>query len=131
MARIVLTAGFEPFNAELYRQASELATVRCLNLGIRVFRARDIATNPDAIKAALKDVDVFFASLMFDYDQVIWLSDRTQSIPIRRVFESALELISLTRLGKFAIGDKPKGMLKPVKFILNKFSNGKEKDKLA
>jgi len=39
--------------------------------------------------------------------------------------------MSLTQLGKFAIGDKPKGMPKPVKFILDKFSNGKEEDKLA
>jgi magnesium chelatase subunit H len=131
MARIVLIAGFESFNIELYRQASELAAVRCPDLSIRVFSDRDIATNPNAIADALKDADVFFASLVFDYDQVMWLRDRTQSIPIRLVFESALELIGLTRLGKFAIGDQPKGMPKPVKFILDKFSNGKEEDKLA
>jgi magnesium chelatase subunit H len=131
MARIVLIAGFESFNIELYRQASELAIARCPDLDIRVFSDRDIAANPNAIDAALKDADVFFASLVFDYDQVMWLRDRTQSIPIRLVFESALELISLTRLGKFVIGDKPKGMPKPVKFILDKFSNGKEEDKLA
>ncbi|MEO1340435.1 MAG: magnesium chelatase subunit H, partial [Cyanobacteria bacterium J06635_13] len=75
--------------------------------------------------------DVFFASLVFDYDQVMWLRERVQDIPIRLVFESALELISLTQLGRFKIGDKPKGMPKPVKFILSKFSNGKEEDKLA
>ncbi|MGK7932125.1 MAG: cobaltochelatase subunit CobN, partial [Microcystaceae cyanobacterium] len=46
-------------------------------------------------------------------------------------FESALELMSLTQLGKFVIGDKPKGMPKPIKFILSKFSSGKEEDKLA
>ena len=56
---------------------------------------------------------------------------RVQDIPIRLAFESALELMSLTQLGKFAIGDKPKGMPKPVKFILSKFGNGKEEDKLA
>jgi len=54
-----------------------------------------------------------------------------QHIPIRLVFESALELMSLTRLGKFVIGDRPKGMPKPVKFILDKFSKGKEEDRLA
>ena len=131
MARIVLIAGFESFNIELYRQASELAIARCPNLDIRVFSDRDIATSPTLIAEALIGADVFFASLMFDYDQVMWLRDRTQDIPIRLVFESALELISLTQLGKFAIGDKPKGMPKPVKFILDKFGNGKEEDKLA
>ena len=80
---------------------------------------------------ALRSADVFFGSLIFDYDQVIWLRERVKNIPIRLVFESALELMSLTQLGKFFIGDKPKGMPKPVKFILSKFGNGKEEDKLA
>ncbi|MEO1671667.1 MAG: magnesium chelatase subunit H, partial [Cyanobacteria bacterium J06631_2] len=88
-------------------------------------------TSPAVVETALQTADVFFASLVFDYDQVMWLRERVQDIPIRLVFESALELISLTQLGKFAIGDKPKGMPKPVKFILSKFSNGKEEDKLA
>ncbi|WP_404784779.1 magnesium chelatase subunit H [Altericista sp. CCNU0014] len=131
MARIVLIAGFESFNIELYRQASELATARCPDLDVRIFSDRDIVATPDAIEAALKNADVFFASLVFDYDQVLWLRDRTQHIPIRLVFESALELMSLTQLGQFAIGDKPKGMPKPVKFILDKFGNGREEDKLA
>jgi magnesium chelatase subunit H len=61
----------------------------------------------------------------------MWLRPRVQNIPIRLVFESALELMSLTQIGAFKIGDKPKGMPKPVKFILDKFSNGREEDKLA
>ena len=61
----------------------------------------------------------------------MWLRDRVQHIPIRLVFESALELMSLTQIGAFKIGDQPKGMPKPVKFILDKFSNGREEDKLA
>ncbi len=131
MARIVLIAGFESFNIDLYRQATELARSRCLDLEICVFSDRDIAARPDTVAAALEGADVFFASLLFDYDQVIWLRDRAQTIPIRLVFESALELMSLTQLGKFAIGDKPKGMPKPVKFILDKFGSGREEDKLA
>ena len=140
MKRIVLIAGFESFNAELYRKAAELATKRCPELDIRVFsdRAlpgseanRSLSTEPDQVEAALQGADVFFASLLFDYDQVQWLRDRTSSIPIRLVFESALELMSLTQIGAFKIGDKPKGMPKPVKFILDKFSNGREEDKLA
>ncbi|NJP08307.1 MAG: magnesium chelatase subunit H [Leptolyngbyaceae cyanobacterium RU_5_1] len=131
MKRIVLIAGFESFNADLYRQSAQLAQSRCPELDIRVFSDRDLAADPAIIEAALQDTQVFFASLLFDYDQVIWLRDRVQHIPIRLIFESALELMSLTQLGKFAIGDKPKGMPKPIQFILSKFSSGREEDKLA
>jgi magnesium chelatase subunit H len=131
MKRIVLIAGFESFNADLYRQAAQIAQARCPELEIFVFSDRDLTSNPTQVEAALQTADVFFGSLLFDYDQVMWLRDRVKTIPIRLVFESALELMSLTQLGKFAIGDKPKGMPKPVKFILDKFSNGREEDKLA
>ncbi|MBH8572802.1 magnesium chelatase subunit H [Nostocaceae cyanobacterium CENA369] len=131
MRRIVLIAGFESFNADLYRKAAFLANSRCPDLDIRVFSDRNITSNSSEVEAALQGADVFFGSLLFDYDQVLWLRDRIAQIPIRLVFESALELMSLTKLGAFAIGDKPKGMPKPVKFILDKFSNGREEDKLA
>ncbi|MBD2505738.1 magnesium chelatase subunit H [Nostoc muscorum FACHB-395] len=131
MKRIVLVAGFESFNADLYRKAAFLANSRCPELDIRVFSDRNITSQRAEVEAALDNADVFFGSLLFDYDQVVWLRDRVSQIPIRLVFESALELMSLTKLGDFAIGDKPKGMPKPVKFILDKFSNGREEDKLA
>ncbi|MEH2424526.1 MAG: magnesium chelatase subunit H [Nostoc sp.] len=131
MKRIVLVAGFESFNADLYRKAAFLANSRCPQLDIRVFSDRDLTNKRTEVEAALHDADVFFGSLLFDYDQVVWLRDRIAQIPIRLVFESALELMSLTKLGNFAIGDKPKGMPKPIKFILDKFSNGREEDKLA
>jgi magnesium chelatase subunit H len=131
MKRIVLIAGFESFNANLYRQAAEMATARCGELEVVVFSDRDINTSPDKVETALQSADVFFGSLIFDYDQVIWLQERVKDIPIRLVFESALELMSLTQLGKFVIGDKPKGMPKPVQFILSKFGNSREEDKLA
>jgi magnesium chelatase subunit H len=132
MKRIVLIAGFESFNAHLYRQAAERARSRCSDLEIQVFSDRDIATQGEAIATALQQADVFFASLIFDYDQVMWLLERVQRVPVRLVFESALELMALTRLGKFVIGEKPKGMPKPVQFILSKFGgNQREEDKLA
>jgi magnesium chelatase subunit H len=131
MKRIVLIAGFESFNADLYRKAAILANSRCPELDICIFSDRDITTKRAEVEASLKNADVFFGSLLFDYDQVLWLRDRLSQVPIRLVFESALELMSLTKLGDFAIGDKPKGMPKPVKFILDKFSNGREEDKLA
>jgi magnesium chelatase subunit H len=131
MKRIVLIAGFETFNADLYRQSAKLATSRCPDLEVLVFSDRSLSTEPDIVAQALQFADVFFASLVFDYDQVMWLRQRVEHIPIRLVFESALELMSLTRLGKFVIGDKPKGMPKPIQFILSKFSSGREEDKLA
>ncbi|MBD3560795.1 cobaltochelatase subunit CobN, partial [Planktothrix sp. FACHB-1355] len=131
MKRIVLIAGFESFNADLYRKAADLAVKRCPELDISVFSDIALRTEPDNVAAALQGADVFFGSLLFDYDQVLWLRERIQNIPIRLVFESALELMSLTQIGAFKIGDKPKGMPKPVKFILDKFSNGREEDKLA
>lgn len=131
MKRIVLIAGFESFNADLYRQAAQLAQSLCPELDIRVFSDISLTTEPAVIEAALQNADVFFASLIFDYDQVLWLRERVQHIPIRLVFESALELMSLTQIGAFKIGDKPKGMPKPIKFILEKFGNGREEDKLA
>ncbi|MGB3510917.1 MAG: magnesium chelatase subunit H [Microcoleaceae cyanobacterium] len=131
MKRIVLIAGFESFNTGLYRQAAKLATSQCPDLDIQVFSDRALSTKPETVANALENADVFFGSLLFDYDQVLWLRERVQNIPIRLVFESALELMALTKLGKFIIGDQPKGMPKPVKFILSKFSSGKEEDKLA
>ncbi|MGK7943727.1 MAG: magnesium chelatase subunit H [Microcystaceae cyanobacterium] len=131
MQRIVLIAGFESFNADLYRQAAKLAASRCPELEITVFSDTALSTEPETVEKALQEAQVFFASLIFDYDQVLWLRERVKHIPIRLVFESALELMSLTQLGKFVIGGKPKGMPKPIKFILSKFSSGKEEDKLA
>jgi magnesium chelatase subunit H len=131
MKGIVLIAGFESFNADLYRKAAFLASSRCPELDIRVFSDRNITTNSDEVQAALQGADVFFGSLIFDYDQVLWLREHIANIPIRLIFESALELMSLTKIGAFSIGDKPKGMPKPVKIILDKFSNGKEENKLA
>ncbi|WP_414623692.1 magnesium chelatase subunit H [Calothrix sp. CCY 0018] len=131
MKRIVLIAGFESFNTLLYRKAADMAVSGCSDLDIRVFSDRDISSKRTEVETALQDADVFFGSLLFDYDQVLWLRERVNNIPIRLVFESALELMSCNKIGAFAIGDKPKGMPKPVKFILDKFSNGREEDKLA
>ncbi|QCS49637.1 magnesium chelatase subunit H [Picosynechococcus sp. PCC 11901] len=131
MKRIVIITGFEAFNASLYRDAAQKAIARCPDLEVLTFNDRDLVSQPEAVAQALQGADVFFASLIFDYDQVIWLRERVENIPVRLVFESALELMALTRLGKFVIGEQPKGMPKPIKFILSKFTNSKEEDKLA
>ncbi len=129
--RIVLIAGFESFNANLYRKAAAEAQQQCPELEIFVFSNRDLANSPEKVETALQGAQVFFASLLFDYDQVMWLRERIQNIPIRLVFESALELMAMTKVGTFTLSEKPKGMPKPVKFILSKFGNSREEDKLA
>jgi magnesium chelatase subunit H len=53
------------------------------------------------VEAALDGADVFFGSLLFDYDQVEWLREKVAKIPIRLVFESALELMGQTQIGTF------------------------------
>jgi len=56
-----------------------------------VFSDRDLTTNPGAVETALEDARVF-GSLLFDYDQ--GGCKRLKHIPIRLVFESAIELLS-------------------------------------
>lgn len=131
MKRIVLIAGFEAFNAGLYLQAAEKAIAQCPQLGIHVFSDRDLAVQPAQVEAALEGADAFFASLIFDYDQVEWLRQRVAPIPIRLVFESALELMALTCFGRFTIGGSSAGMPKPIQALLAKFGSGREEDKLA
>ena len=64
MSCIVLIAGFESFNIDLYRQASDLARSRCPELDIHVFSDRDISSSPDTVAAALDKADFFFGSLL-------------------------------------------------------------------
>ena len=54
MKRIVLIAGFESFNADLYRKAAQIATSRCSGLEIKVFSDREILKTPDLVESALK-----------------------------------------------------------------------------
>ncbi len=62
MKRIVLIAGFESFNAELYRKAALLAKSRCTDLDIRVFSDRDITSQPQEVETALQGADVFLVA---------------------------------------------------------------------
>eukprot|EP00899_Mesostigma_viride_P018142 jgi/Mesvir1/26329/Mv22508-RA.1 len=129
---IVLVAGFETFNLSLYKKVAKGLAVACPGLKLSVFSERDITARPADMEAALASADVFFASLVFDFDQCEWLIQRVQNIPIRLVFESSLELMALTRIGSFAMGGaKPKGMPPAVKAVLSKFGSGREEDKLT
>ena len=135
--RIVLIAGFETFNRDLYRRAADQAAGACPGkLEIFVCTDRDIQLEREAVDAALTGADVVFTSLVFDFDQVNWLKERMDKIPTRFVFESALELMSDTRVGSFTMGGPPKpGEKKPgpppaVKALLSKFGSGREEDRL-
>lgn len=73
------------------------------NVHLQVFSDRDLEPKRSQIEAALQEADVFFGSLLFDYDQVEWLRERVEQIPVRLVFESALELMSKTQIGTFQV----------------------------
>lgn len=62
MKRIVLVAGFESFNADLYRKAADLAIASCPELDIRVFSDRDITSKRQEVEAALAGADVFLVA---------------------------------------------------------------------
>lgn len=55
-------------------QANELSEV-CPELELVVFTDRDIAENSPRVAAALETADAFFASLVFDYDNVSFRSE--------------------------------------------------------
>ena len=133
--RIVLISGFESFNVKLYRRAAKDLARRCPGIELIVFSDRDIEADREAVESALDGADVFFGSLLFDFDQVQWLRTKVEQIPTRFVFESALELMSTTSVGSFEMKPAPDGQKAgpppAVKAILSKFGSGKEEDKLV
>lgn len=134
-ATIVLVAGFEAFNVQLYRQAAAKLADACPALRLVVFTERDVAERPVAVAAELARADIFFGSLIFDYDQVNWLTERIEHIPARFIFESALELMSKTQVGDFSMappsgGQQAAGPPPVVKALLSKFFGAKEEDRL-
>ncbi|EIE25813.1 hydrogenobyrinic acid a,c-diamide cobaltochelatase, partial [Coccomyxa subellipsoidea C-169] len=133
--RIVLISGFESFNVDLYKKArlTSLVARECPGVRVKVFSDRDIQTKQPEIEEALRGADVFFGSLLFDYDQVEWLRERVQQIPIRLVFESALELMGTTQLGGFKMdpSGKSKGPPPAVKKVLSLFGSGREEDRMV
>ena len=96
--RVVLVTGFESFNQDLYKRAAAAAQEKVPGLELHVFSDRDIEARRQDIEAALESADVFFGSLLFDYDQVAWLEARVASVPVRLVFESSLELMGTTQV---------------------------------
>lgn len=58
-----------------------------------VFSDSDIkGSRRQELQDALEEADVFFGSLLFDYDDVEWVKALIGHVPVRFVFESALEV---------------------------------------
>ncbi|MEA5597616.1 DUF3479 domain-containing protein [Rivularia sp. UHCC 0363] len=47
-----------------------------------MFSDRDIDSKPSTVETALQDADVFFGSLLFDYDQVVWCCINFWEVPV-------------------------------------------------
>eukprot|EP00884_Botryococcus_braunii_P009534 jgi/Botrbrau1/18582/Bobra.0367s0024.1 len=126
-------AGFESFNSSLYRKAAKRVSQQFPNVVVKAFSDRDIIDKKSEVAAALEGADVFFGSLIFDYDQVEWLRERIEKVPIRLVFESALELMGTTQIGTFKMdpSGKSKGPPPAVKKVLGLFGSGREEDRMV
>lgn len=133
---IVLIAGFEAFNIVLYRQVADAVT-QSMGGRVRVvvFTDADIEENAEVVERELLNADVLFTSLLFDYTQINWLRGKIQHIPTVFSFESALELMSETKVGDFRMKSGASGAMSgppaPVKAILSKFGSSKEEDKMT
>ncbi|QDZ18489.1 subunit H of magnesium-chelatase [Chloropicon primus] len=134
---IVFVCGFEAFNISLYKKvAQSLRRMSSGLINLRVFSDRDIEENQDVVLQALEDsCDVFFGSLLFDYDAVEWLKDKVESVPVRFVFESDLNLMGMTQVGTFTMAMKDPGKKAgpppAVKKILSLFGSGREEDRMV
>jgi magnesium chelatase subunit H len=89
--------------AALYSAAARKLAQLAPHIQLRVFSDRDIASRRGEVAAALAGADCFFGSLLFDYDTVEWLRGQLAGVPVVLVFESALELMGLTRIGSFTM----------------------------
>ena len=129
---IVLITGFESFNTDLYGNAARQISAKMSDVSMSVFNDRDIHERPDVLEAALKSASVLFASLIVDYEEALWLRERARHIPTRFVFESALELMSLTKIGTFTMAPKGKSQGAPpaVKKLLSLFGSKREEDRM-
>jgi magnesium chelatase subunit H len=158
--RIVLVAGFESFNRDLYqRAAATLLDDDDWPVDLQVFADSDIrrpfvgaaaaaaataagadgtddsSLNP-VFASAVRQADAFVASLIFDYDDVLAVKSLLPKVTgPRLIFESATELMEFNRVGSFSMAPNQDGTVSGpppvVKAILSKFGSGKEEDKLT
>jgi magnesium chelatase subunit H len=153
--KVVLVAGFESFNRELYQNAISSSPQSNIQLTVfadselRIMKSSVHGTNDNddnnpwvvnpIFAEAMQNADVFIGSLIFDYDDVVAVQQVLQKLPKsspKFIFESATELMSYNQVGSFSMmsadgAAKPAGPPPVVKAILSKFSSGKEEDKLS
>jgi magnesium chelatase subunit H len=98
---IVIIAGFEAFNIQLYRKAAATVNAASPSTPVKIFTDVDITENPAALEEALSTADVVLCSLLFDFNEIQWLLPRIARVPSRFCFESSLELMSETTVGAF------------------------------
>ena len=130
---MVLITGFESFNTDLYDNAARRIAKMMPDVSMVVFNDRDIHDRPQQLEAALESASILFASLIVDYEEALWLRERSTHIPTRFVFESALELMSLTQVGTFNMasqGKKSQGAPPAVKKLLSLFGSQREEDRM-
>ena len=129
--RITMITGFETFNARLYRAAARQAVLP--GLSICVFTDQDIAERREVVEKVLQETDVFFCSLIFDFDQAEWLREACKNIKVRMIFESALELMSCTQVGSFAVGGGGGGggMPPQIRSMISALTGQREEDRIA
>lgn len=128
-ATVVLIAGFETFNLATYTAAARIASHA--NIHVTLLTDNNLTNPTPSIATTLAAADVIFCSLLFDYDQVEWLRAHIPPHATVFAFESALEIMSATRVGTFSM--KPGRSMPPVvRSILQKLGLvGREEDKLA
>lgn len=128
----MLICGFETFNLITYKSAA--INVASRGIYVSVFTDKQLEAHDPSVIATLQEADVLFCSLIFDYDQIEWLASRIPAHTTVFVFESALELMSYTKVGSFTMQSSTasSGIPDGVRFVLRKLGLiGREEDKLA
>lgn len=133
---ITIIAGFEKFNSQLYRTAATEVMRMFPTIPIYVFTDNDILERPNDVETALSKSKVLLSSLIFDYSTIQWIKDnRINDIPYRFCFESALELMSETRVDDFNMMPSSSGTSSgpppAIRAILKQFGSQREEDKMT
>lgn len=133
---IVLVAGFESFNKELYVKAARALE----NVNIQVFADNEIRISPSETNPvfadAMKSADIFIGSLIFDYDDVMAVEELLKHVKgPKLLFECSTELMAYNEVGSFNMKASPSGEQAgpppAVKAVLSQFTSGKEEDRVA
>ena len=133
---IVLVAGFESFNKELYVKAAKALE----NVHLTVFADNEIRISPTETNPvfadAVKGADIFVGSLIFDYDDVMAVEALLPHVKgPRLLFECSTELMTYNEVGTFNMkkssSGEQAGPPPAVKAILSQFTSGKEEDRVA